>query len=287
MILSHIYLKVSLVGIKIDFGGVSMKIKEIRLELQKEGLAALAKQGEPKFTDTWFPYTSGEVGPYYIQTVAIEENGEDYARAVEAVKEIINISINPNSFDIISGGESRDWDFSNPVAVLFRKPHAKIYKNGKIIGANVEGKKIVHVADLNNEGSSMRDKWYPAISSKKGNIVRAVSYVDRLEHGVAVMRELNIPSDCVIPFDKVAWQFQLDTNRITPEIYKGLNERMEDRAVWAHNALRTHTGQLEKMLRDPATRAKAEKILLVGYPEIKEELLDRMKQNGYVHTFQE
>ena len=68
-----------------------MITQERRLELQKQGLLALVKQGEPKFTDKWFPYTSGEVGPYYIQSIVVENDGQDYH---DAVIPMVSISIN-------------------------------------------------------------------------------------------------------------------------------------------------------------------------------------------------
>ncbi len=259
-----------------------------RLRLQVQGLRSLKKQSEPKFTNTWFPYTSGEVGPYYIQSIAIENDGWNYHDAIVSMCELIRGTINLHDFDAISGGESRDWDFSNPVAVQLHTPHTKIYKDGKAKGATViEGMKYIHVADLNNEGSSMRDLWVPAIKAKRAEIIHAYFYVDRMEDGVNVLEELGIQSDSVVPFDANAWQFLLDEKYISPEIYRSLNERMENKKAWAHNALRTHISQLEDMLRnsDPKEVAKAEKILKVGYPEIKDELLDLMKGRGYEHEF--
>ena len=50
---------------------------------------------------------------------------------------------------VISGGESRDWDFSNPVAARMSLPHCKIYKDGKMLGAEVFRRPVVHIADLN------------------------------------------------------------------------------------------------------------------------------------------
>ena len=53
--------------------------------------------------------------------------------------------------DIIAGGESRDWIFSNPVAIEMNRAAVMIYKDGKHIGADMNGKNVVLVSDLNNE----------------------------------------------------------------------------------------------------------------------------------------
>ncbi len=260
-----------------------MPDSEIIRKLQKENLLRLVKHGEPKFTDKWFPYTSGEVGPYYIQSVVVEKNGQDYRDAIDSIANLIILTVG-DEFDAISGGETRDWDFSNPVAYALGKPHVKLYKDAKPLGAEMKDKQIVHVADLQNEGSSIRDLWHPQITNNGGKLVHALFYVDRLEHGVEVMKDLNIPSHAVVPLDANAWQILLDINYITPELYTSLNKRMEDSTAWAHNALKTHPGELEKMLRseNQKERAKGEKILNT-YKEIRQDLLDILKARGYVH----
>ncbi|MEK6895193.1 MAG: hypothetical protein AABX48_01605 [Nanoarchaeota archaeon] len=140
--------------------------------MQESNLTNLVANGAFQFTDTFFPYTSGEIGPYYVQSVDITKNGKSYREAIQSLLKITTAEIGfANShFSVISGGESRDWDFSNPLAYDLGFAHAKIYKDGKIIGADVKGKKVLHVADLNNEGSSVRDKWVPAIRRAGGEI---------------------------------------------------------------------------------------------------------------------
>jgi orotate phosphoribosyltransferase len=264
-----------------------MSWEERKLELQKNNLLILKKHKQPQFSNSWFPYTSGQIGPYYIQSVDVEKDGEDYHTAILSLTELVFLTIG-NDFDVVSGGESRDWDFSNPVAYELCRPHAKLYKDfekNKPLGADMKDKRIIHVADLQNEGSSIEHSWFPQIKKAGGRLVHAFFYVDRLEDGVEVMKRLGIPSDSVVPLDKNAWQILLDSNYITRDLYDSLNRRLEDKTAWAHNALRTHIGQLEGMLSKDTTREKAEKILNVGYPEIKDELLDRLKQRGYVHEF--
>ncbi len=267
-----------------------MAISEVRKrELQKTNLLILAKHKEPKFTDKFFPYTSGEIGPYFIQSLVVVDDGEDYHTAINSTAELAR-EVTGGNFDAISGGESRDWDFSNPVAYALKKPHIKLYKDPVIhppIGI-IKDKRIVHVADLQNEGSSFKNSWAPLILGGRGNLVHAIFYVDRIEDGVKVMKELNVPSDAVVPLDGNAWQILMDVGYITRAVYESLNSRMEDKKAWAHASLRTNMDHLEALLRDPKSRAKAEKNLNVGYPEIKDELLDRLKaERGYVHRFLE
>ena len=41
----------------------------------------------------------------------------------------IKENINTEEIDYISGGERRDWYFSNIIAYLLKKPHVTIYKD--------------------------------------------------------------------------------------------------------------------------------------------------------------
>lgn len=114
--------------------------------------------------DSPFWYTSGKIGPYYINTHFLygsEEKANDLLRIIDKVKEDkqqcaqilsshvlenykqdpifrhcidtlvhkIENTVSTNSFDYISGGERRDWFFSLPVAALLNKPHITIFKD--------------------------------------------------------------------------------------------------------------------------------------------------------------
>jgi len=252
---------------------------ERKLELQERNLASLVKQGEPKFTEQWFPYTSGEVGPYYIQSVIVANDGKDYRVAIDSVAELIEGTIGLDSFDVIGGGETRDWDFSNPVAYALGKPHFKAYKGGKTIG-DIAGKKVAWVADLNNEGSSMRDSWLPIVEKSGGEIVHAYFFVDRMEKGIQVMQDLGLPSSAVVPMDTNAWGYLQREGVVSDELYESLNVRAQDQHAWAINALLSNPEPLGKMLDNPETMVKGGKIMAT-YPEIKDELMAKFVELGF------
>jgi orotate phosphoribosyltransferase len=238
--------------------------------LQALNLRNLLKTGAFRFIDAstpWFYYTSGQVGPYYVQSISIEKDGTKYACAVKSLVALIKAEI--GRFDVISGGETRDWDFSNPVAVSLKKPHAKMYKDGRLIGADVKGKTVLHVADLNNEGSSVRDYWRPIIAKNGGSLIAVVSFVDRMEEGVELFKKIGLPSFPVVPLDKPAWDLILTDGLISGGLHKQLIARMRDRRKWAVNALLANPEYFRRFYSADATRAKAEKIMRT-YPEITE-----------------
>jgi len=111
-----------------------------------------------------FWYTSGKIGPYYINThylygseekasellskidgwvedkfccasnvmTAVVKNYRSdpiYASVIDAMAEYIRSNIDIDSFDYISGGARRDWYFSLMLAHIFSKPHITIFKD--------------------------------------------------------------------------------------------------------------------------------------------------------------
>ena len=237
--------------------------------LQETNLRNLIKTGAFCFIDQatpWFPYTSGQVGPYYVQSISVEKDGGKYAHAVKSLIALINAKV--DSFDVISGGETRDWDFSNPVAVLMKKPHAKMYKDGRLIGAAVKGKKVLHVADLNNEGSSVRDYWKPILEKNGGSLIGVVSFVDRLEDGYLLFKKMALPCLSVVPLDKTAWDIILKEGYISKGVHRQLVARMQDRRKWAINALLNNPEYFRRFHARKDNCGKVRKIIK-KYPEIK------------------
>jgi len=261
-------------------------------EIQERNLDTLVKNGGFQFTETFFPYTSGQIGPYYIQSVVVEKNGADYVNAIQdltvLIRNITGVKDDQEGW-VISGGESRDWDFSNPAAYDLGLPHAKIYKNGKLLGADMKGKHVIHVADLNNEGSSPRDKWVPVINQAGAEIKHIFFYVDRMEDGIEVMQELGLESNAVVPLDEHAWQYLQDTEAINKEVYISLNKRMEDKQTWAEDMLRSRAGfeTLANMYgKDEKTKLKAQEILNVGYPDLRRELVHRLEKEYKISSIE-
>jgi len=114
--------------------------------------------------DNPFWYTSGKIGPYYVNThflygseqkanelLSIIDNAKNnkqecsyivfenavknydeqaiYKTAIDALVESIKENAGINEFDFISGGERRDWFFSLVAAHLLKKPHITIFKD--------------------------------------------------------------------------------------------------------------------------------------------------------------
>lgn len=263
-------------------------------EIKIRNLNFLAENNGFQFTDTFFPYTSGEIGPYYVQSAVIQDNPFHARQALRDFSNLVAQKMRNTPYDAISGGETRDWIFSIPIALeRLGKSHVMLYKDGKSIGT-IKGKIFAHIADLNNEGSSPRDYWIPMIRKAGGTVDHIFFYVDRLEKGTDEMKKLGLESYSLISLDKDAWDYLSKIKIVTPEVYKNLMERgttKEQRDDWAIRMLRSNAGieRLIQLITDQKTIDKAAKILSKGYPGIEPEIrskleprLDELDKNLYV-----
>ena len=176
-----------------------------------------------------FWYTSGKIGPYFINThfvygsekeasdflsyidecLAVKmslpekifkkileqyNKNEIYHNVINHMKEVIEKNIDLSKVDYISGGERRDWFFSNIISYLLHKPHLTIYKDLSIVCSDSEftstkpisdlnGKSVLHIADLVTVASSYIRAWIPAIKAINGNMKYSCVVVDRMQGG--------------------------------------------------------------------------------------------------------
>jgi orotate phosphoribosyltransferase len=234
--------------------------KMVDRDLQRANLAILARNGGFEFTKTFVTYTSDEIGNYYVHSENALCNGADYRTAVDSLVSITrNNVVEP---DGVTCGESRDWCFGPSVAYALRLPCTMIYKNGKTIAAKMKGKRLVHVADLNNEGSSPKKLWVPSIRGAGGTVEDIVFYVDRLEDGVKAMQDLGLRSHSVVPLDEEAWKYlaTLPESGVTPEILDQLSARTRiGKDLWAFQMLMSEPGRQRwlELFRDDKTQMKA------------------------------
>lgn len=131
-----------------------------------------------------FWYTSGKIGPYFINTHFIygsEEEANELLKFIDAEKDNktempkkvhdktleqyntnkiyktvidemlqkVRENINVEDIDFVSGGERRDWFFSYAIADLLGKPHVTIFKDLSAVTTDSNGNNMV--ADLKDK----------------------------------------------------------------------------------------------------------------------------------------
>lgn len=251
-----------------------------------------------------FWYTSGKIGPYYINTHFLygseqdavnllkfidseKENKETLPKKVfeetlnhynanEIYKNVINEmiafikeNINVDEIDYISGGERRDWFFSNIVANILNKPHITIYKDLSMIvtdstfekeinKSEVKGAKVLHIADLITEASSYIRAWIPAIKSLEAEIVWSTVVVDRMQGGKEKLENENVKSLSMINIDTSLFEKALSMNIINETQFEMLKNFYENPDETMRNFLIAHPEFLENALAsDEKTAARA------------------------------
>jgi len=188
-----------------------------------------------------FWYTSGTVGPYYINTHYLyggQGPAEDLLRFIDAeskdhlafpgrlqarveaqaaadpifagVVEALAERAGGQAGDIVSGGERRDWFFSGMVAARLGKPHLLIYKDhgavlyrgGKAeVVDKLEGVKTLHVADLITEASSYTRDWIPALRQRGAEMGCALNVVDRAQGGAEALARAGVRAEALLRVD--------------------------------------------------------------------------------------
>lgn len=251
-----------------------------------------------------FWYTSGKIGPYYINTHflygseqdAVEllefvdyekqdkenlpkkvfektfehyEQNEIYKNVINEMISFIKQNINVDEIDYISGGERRDWFFSNIVANKLGKPHITIFKDLSMVlndskfeytieKSNLKNAKVLHIADLITEASSYLRAWIPAIQSLGAQIVWSTVVVDRMQGGREKLENENIKSLSMINIDETLFEKALNMNIINQNQFEMLNNFYENPDKTMKNFLIAHPEFLENSLKsDEKTSARA------------------------------
>lgn len=188
-----------------------------------------------------FWYTSGTVGPYYINTeylyggpeqaqqllAFIDEHKEDadfsqrlqerveqqYAEDAvyrQVVDGLVALARGSGAhFNSVSGGERRDWFFSLAVAERLGKPSLLIYKDGRTVmldgqelrPVRADDMDVLHVADLVTEASSYVRDWIPAVATAGGRIAYAANVIDRGQGGLETIAKQGITAGALMRID--------------------------------------------------------------------------------------
>ena len=252
-----------------------------------------------------FWYTSGKIGPYFINTHFVYGNEKDavellsfidecladkltlpekvfekvlkqyetneiYKTVINAMKNYIVENIDVTKIDYVSGGERRDWFFSNIIAYLLNKPHLSIYKDLSIVESDghfenshiietLENKKVLHVADLITVASSYIRAWIPAIRNLGSSICWSCVVVDRMQGGKAKIEAEGVKSLSLVQVDKNLFKRALDLNIINETQALMLNGFFENPDDSMRQFLLDHPDFLKNSLNaDEKTRKRAQ-----------------------------
>ena len=257
-----------------------------------------------------FWYTSGKIGPYFINTHFIYGNEDDaksllsfideqlsdkmalpknvfekvlnqyqtneiYKNVIDTMIDSIKSNIDIDEIDYVSGGERRDWFFSNIVSHLLNKPHISIYKDLSAFVSdsnfettnklnNINNKKVLHVADLVTVASSYIRAWIPAIENLGGKMCWSCVVVDRMQGGTEKIKEHGILPLSLVQVDKTLFEKAVQMGVIATSQQEMLNNFFDNPDETMKNFLINHPEFLENSLNSDEKTAKRAKLLIYG-----------------------
>lgn len=151
-----------------------------------------------------------------------------YNDVINQMKEYIEKNIGLDNFEYISGGERRDWYFSNILAYLLKKPHITVFKDVTALKSNydfstteetadLQGAKVLHVADMITIASSFTKMWVPAIEKLNGKVENSMVIIDRNEGGKDNLAKIGVKSHAIVIVDKDLFKHALELGFITQD----------------------------------------------------------------------
>ncbi|MBQ2835746.1 MAG: orotate phosphoribosyltransferase [Clostridia bacterium] len=255
-----------------------------------------------------FWYTSGKIGPYFINTHFVYGNEKDatqllsfidecladkltlpervfekvlkqyqtneiYKTVIDTMVQYIQDNIDISEIDYISGGERRDWFFSNMIAYILNKPHLSIYKDLSVVESDcnfmitnsissLSGKRVLHIADLITVASSYIRAWIPAVTNLGAQICWSCVVVDRMQGGKEKIEAEGVKSLSLVQVDKNLFERALDLNIINEAQVSMLNDFFENPDESMKQFLINHPEFLEHSLNaDEKTRKRAQLLI--------------------------
>ena len=275
-------------------------------------ISYLFKTNAIKFCDENKPfwYTSGKIGPYFINTHFVYGNEDDaksllsfideqlsdkmalpknvfenvlnqyqtneiYKNVIDTMIDSIKSNIDIDEIDYVSGGERRDWFFSNIVSHLLNKPHISIYKDLSAVVSdcnfettskldNINNKKVLHIADLVTVASSYIRAWIPAIENLGGKMCWSCVVVDRMQGGTEKIKEHGILPLSLVQVDKTLFEKAVQMGVIATSQQEMLNNFFDNPDETMKNFLINHPEFLENSLNSDEKTAKRAKLLIDG-----------------------
>lgn len=131
------------------------------------------------------------------------EENEIFKYTIDTMLEAIKNNVDIDKIDYISGGERRDWYFSNMIAYLLKKPHLTLFKDMEAFVSpydfsstekitDLNGKTVLNASDLVTAASNYVRSWIPAVKNLNGKLLWTCYVVDRKQGGTEVLENEGI-----------------------------------------------------------------------------------------------
>jgi len=143
------------------------------------------------------------------------------------------------SFDVISGGERRDWLFSIPLAHELNIPHLYLFKNNQFYCTQslLPQTKALHVADLINNAASYFDSWFPILAKAHIDCIGTLCVNTRGTVGLNRLHDYGQKVSALNKIDASFFQSSQQKNLISQETVDEIAVYFESPTRWAEQYL--------------------------------------------------
>ena len=256
--------------------------------------------------DQPFWYTSGTLGPYYINThflygsqsaaeellgvieqevktaeslpLTLADRTIEQYKSNEIFHGLIDLMVerlSQENFDLISGGERRDFFFSIPIAKLMNKPHLTILKDGRTLYSKpgltetswtvynqLAGCQVMHIADLVTEASSYIRAWLPSVRALAGTMSQTMAVVDRCQGGADILKQAGTELISMTAIDESLFKLAVQAGLMTAEQKVMIDAFTADPHRYMKDFISTHPDFLNQQLAMGGKNAERAKLCL-------------------------
>lgn len=203
------------------------------------------------------------------------QNNDIYKYTIDAMIKAIKDNVNVDEIDYISGGERRDWYFSNMIAYLLKKPHLTMFKDLETFVSpydftntekvfDLEGKKVLNASDLVTAASNYVRSWIPAVRNLNGNLAWTCYVVDRKQGGTETLEKENIKTIPLALVDDSLFEKAFELNIINEAQLNMLKGFYKDPYTTMREFLVNHPEFIENALKADEKTQKRAKLLIDG-----------------------
>lgn len=211
----------------------------------------------------------------FDKTLEQYQNNDIYKYTIDTMINAIKENVNIEEIDYISGGERRDWYFSNIIAYILKKPHLTMFKDMETFVSpydftttekvfDLEGKKVLNASDLVTAASNYVRSWIPAIRKLNGNLAWTCYVVDRKQGGTEVLENENIKTIPLALVDDSLFEKAFELNIINDTQLNMLKAFRKDQYTTMRDFLVNHPEFLENALNSDEKTQKRAKLLVDG-----------------------
>lgn len=188
-----------------------------------------------------------------------------YNDVINQMKKYIENNIGLENFEYISGGERRDWYFSVILAHLLNKPHLTVFKDMSALAStpdfsktenisNLNGAKVLHLADLITTASSYLKMWVPIIKNLNGKMEHSLVLIDRNQGGSDNLKKVGVTSHTLATVNKDLFKTALELHVINQEQFDMINKYFDNPDETMKQFLIEHPEFIENSLKSDNER---------------------------------